>query len=132
MTELDVRKELAQIVSRFGVSVCPSEVPDSIIEKYIHGLTTGHWYLKTPQDKDRRLVLRAIAGINASVDARSVREKDVAACVLRGAVESPLPETIAGRFSVQHSGDEIQIVLVRYLQGRSKSSLIDTITLDQN
>jgi hypothetical protein len=86
MNESDIRDELARIVSRFGGEVSPAEVPDDIVQSYLHGLSTGQWYLKTPRAKDSLLVLRAIAGINAAIEAESLRELDEAGRVLLGAV----------------------------------------------
>jgi hypothetical protein len=82
VNEFDVREELAEIVSRFGAEVSPSEVPDEIVANYRYGLSTGRWYLKTPQPKDQRLVLHAIAGINCAIEAQSDQELDEAGRVL--------------------------------------------------
>lgn len=136
MNESDIRDELARIVSRFGGEVSPSEVPGDIVQSYLHGLATGQWYLKTPRAKDRRLVLRAIAGINAAIEAESLRELDEAGRVLLGAVMQAIggqdgqdPTPFLDKITCEWQPTKLRIVLLKHRYGQpSRSKLLGELT----
>lgn len=112
---MNIRNELAQIVSRFGHAVSPSEVPEAIVTNYAHGLETGMWYLKAPRLKDQRLVLHAIAGINCAIEAQSKEELNEAGRVLLGAVmEAMGSNSLFDKITCEwEAGDKVRIVLLK-------------------
>lgn len=136
MTECEIRDELSRIASRFGPNVSPDDIPEEIVRDYAHGLSTGMWLLKVPRDREHRLVVRAIAGINAAVESQSVEELDEAGRVLLGAVMQAMGSRYlveqTDRIVIRHRGDEIQIVVVKSVNGRPRTtSVVDSLRLNE-
>jgi hypothetical protein len=136
MTETDLRNELALIVSRFGAEVCPAEVPEQIVANYLHGLSTGEWYLKTPRPRDERLVLHAIAGINCAIEAQSQEQLEEAGRVLLGAVMQALgtsePSTDRDTITCERRADNsLGVILLKHRYGQKpRPMLIGEFQLD--
>ena len=106
---------------------------------------SGSYFLGHASPEDRQAFLFAVLALKTLACAASDSDRSASSRLLRASASaidrfefapaSPRlepPDSIAGRFMVQHTGSELRIIVVRYVQGRSKSSLIDIINLDQN
>jgi hypothetical protein len=102
---------------------------------------SGSYFLGHASPEDRQAFLFAVLALKTLTCAASDSDRSAASRLLRAsasaidrfefAPEITINADISGHVIVAHAEHEIRIVMVRYLLGRSKSSLIDTITLDQ-